>query len=259
MAPSTFHTRTNSLPSRSHPLTSLLDEQLSRLRSSEYASTSASLARNLNSLQGLHEYFGEWLHLPSTQQSLEKENVHELLDASLRLLDLCNSAKDALSQTKECVQEIRSILRRRGGCETEQVNKCLRSMRAMRKAIMKALKNLKNKENKQGLLKEVEAVSLTVLESLLSFIATPGKSNLSLVSKLLHKKRVGCEKEENEIANAEDALLSLMKGKPGKEQIKVVQAELQKSESTINDLEEGIEGLFRHLIKERVTLLNSSN
>lgn len=191
-----------------------------------------------------------------------------MLDGSLRLLDLCNSAKDALSQTRECMQEIQSILRRRRGSDLElvkEVKKYLSSKKTLTKAISKALKNLKHKENMQSFLGEVEAVSSNVLESLLSFVAGPElarkKSGLALVSKFLHNQRVGCDEEQalNEIARVEAAMLSLMKGKSGKVQVENLQAELQKSESSIQDLEERIEGLFRNLIKARVTLLNVLN
>ncbi|XWS40263.1 hypothetical protein CRYUN_Cryun18bG0125600 [Craigia yunnanensis] len=149
----------------------------------------------------------------------------------------------------------------------------------MKKAICKALKNLKQMEtkfnnsfNKDGenrdvisILREVEAVTVRVLESLLSFISGPdAESKLcrwSLVSKLMHKKRVGCLEEEqktNEIANAEATLRSLIKSDNIKH-IENVQYELQKSEWCIQDLEEELESLFRRLIKARVIVLNILN
>ncbi|XWS55160.1 hypothetical protein CRYUN_Cryun10bG0151100 [Craigia yunnanensis] len=277
-----YHSRSNSLPSRQHPLTSQIDENLSRLKASEAASTSSSIGHKLNGLQDLHECVDLLLQLPLTQKALAQEQhrkwVEKLLDGSLMLLDVCSTAKDALLQTKECNQELQSILRRRRGAEMGLVNeirKYLTSRKSKKKVVCKALKNMKqintssfNKDGENGdvisILREVEAVTIGVLESLLSFISGPDtESKLcrwSLVSKLMHQKRVGCVEEEqktNEIANAEASLRSLIKSDNMKH-IENVQNELQKSELCIQDLE-GLESLFRRLIKARVTVLNIIN
>ncbi|XP_021814066.1 uncharacterized protein LOC110756890 [Prunus avium] len=102
-----FHTRSNSFPSMPHPIVQEVDEHLCRLRSSEAASTSSSsICHKLSGLQDLHDCVDKLLLLPLTQQALAKEQnkkwTNELLDGSLRLLDVCSSAKDAILQTKEC-------------------------------------------------------------------------------------------------------------------------------------------------------------
>ncbi|XVF68034.1 hypothetical protein PTKIN_Ptkin10aG0170500 [Pterospermum kingtungense] len=276
-----YHSRSNSLPSRQHPLASQIDENLSRLRASEAASTSSSIGQKINGLQDLHECVDMLLQLPLTQQALAQEQhrecVEELLDGSLMVLDVCSIAKDALLQIKDCTQELQSILRRRQGLEglVDEVRKYLTSRKAIKKAICKALKNLKQMETKFNndgengdvisILREVEAVTVRVLRSLLSFVSGPdAESKLcrwSLVSKLMNKKRVGSVEEEqktNEIANAEAALCSLIKSDNIKN-IENVQNVLQKSELCIQDLEEGLESLYRRLIKVRVTVLNVLN
>ncbi|KAK8607088.1 hypothetical protein V6N13_052835 [Hibiscus sabdariffa] len=105
-----FHARSNSLPSRQHPITSQIDENLNRLRTSQLASTSSSIGHQFNCLQDLYESVDMLLHLPLAQQSIAQEQqrklVEQLLDGSLVLLDVCGTAKDALSQTKECTQEL---------------------------------------------------------------------------------------------------------------------------------------------------------
>ncbi|KAA3460869.1 DUF241 domain protein [Gossypium australe] len=189
--------------------------------------------------------------------------VEELLDGSLMLLDVCTTAKDALLQTKECTQELQSILRRRRGAEelANEFKKYLTSRKAMKKAIYKALKNLKHIQNKLStpgengavisVLRDVEAVTISVLESVLSLISGPeaeSKSSLwSLVSKLIHKK-----KKANEILSAEAAVRSCIKSENMKH-VENVQKELRGSELSIQDLEEGLETLSRLMIKTRVT------
>src|SRR3954464_156466 len=102
-----YHVRSNSLPSAPHPIISQFEDNLCRLRSSSEASStsSSSITHQLNSLQDLHDCVDQLLLLPSTQQA----SFDGLVDGSLRLLDVCNIIKEALSQTKESVQEIQSV------------------------------------------------------------------------------------------------------------------------------------------------------
>ncbi|KAI5345253.1 hypothetical protein L3X38_013130 [Prunus dulcis] len=228
-----FHTRSNSFPSRPHPIVQEVDEHLCRLR----------------------------------------------------LLDGCSSAKDAILQTKECVQDLQSIIRRTRGGEsgalTSEVRKYLTSRKMVKKTIQKAMKNLKGIENRSTFsspnqdnesiaivnkLREVEAVTLAVFESLLSFISGPKSqpSSWSLVSKMMHSKKVACEEETeaNEFAQVDAALNSLIGYKTSKSQYKSVenaQNQLETLESCIQDQEEGVECQFRQLIKTRVSFLNILN
>ncbi|XP_068340271.1 uncharacterized protein [Pyrus communis] len=265
-----FHTRSNSFPSRTHPIIQEIDEHLCRLRSSENTSTSSSsISHKLRGLQDLHDSVEKLLQLPLTQQALAQEQnekcANELLDGSLKLLDICGTIKDALSQTKECVQDLQSIIRRRGGesgALTGEVRKYLSSRKMVKKAIQKAMKNLKgsslNKDNKAiaivSKLRDVEAITFTSFESLLSFIAGPKSQprSWSLVPKMMQSKKVACEEETeaNEFAIVDAALHRSADNS---------QSQLEKLESCIQDQEEGLECLFRQLIKTRVSLLNILN
>ncbi|TYH94353.1 hypothetical protein ES332_A12G035900v1 [Gossypium tomentosum] len=210
-----YHARSNSLPSRQHAIVSQIDENLNRLRASQSASTSSSIGHNLSGLQDLHECVDVLLQFPLTQQALDQEKqremVEELLDGSLMLLDVCTTAKDALLQTKECTRELQSILHRRRGAEglANDFRKYLTSRKAMKKEIFKALKNLKHIQNKLStpgengavisVLRDVEAVTISVLESVLCFISGPEAESKSsrwpLDSKLMHQKKVMYEEE----------------------------------------------------------------
>ncbi|TYG88613.1 hypothetical protein ES288_A12G035400v1 [Gossypium darwinii] len=216
-----YHARSNSLPSRQHPINSQIDENLNQLRASQSASTSSSIGHNLSGLQDLHEFV----------------------------------------DTKECTQELQSILRRRRRAEglANEFRKYLTSRKAMKKAICKALKNMKHIQNKLStpgengavisVLRDVEAVTINVLESVLSFISGPEakskSSRWSLVSKLMHQKKV----------IAEAAVCSYIKSE-NMNHVENVQKELQSSELSIQDLEEGLETLSRRMIKTRFTVLN---
>ncbi|XP_054786840.1 uncharacterized protein LOC129293060 [Prosopis cineraria] len=284
------HVRSNSLPSKPHPLILQCHEHFSHFGATDATLSSSLLSLKLNNLQDLHDSIEKLVQLPLTQEALVREHqekwVDELLDGSLRVLDACTSAKDALLHTKECTRELQSIIRRRrGGNDVElatEVKKFLTSRKVVRKAIFKALESLKgvaankccrldtNKDHQTmtlvSLLKEGEVVTLSTFESLLNFISgsTQSKpSRWSLVSKLMHSKRVvsaqGVE-DENEFEKVDSALQFFVFNMTSKSNnINDLQNKLEKLESCIQDLEEGLEFLFRRLIKIRVAFLNILN
>ncbi|KAG5547562.1 hypothetical protein RHGRI_013300 [Rhododendron griersonianum] len=91
-------------------------------------------------------------------------------------------------------------------------------------------------------------------------------SAFSLVSKLVHRKSVASEDEETKsgvFENFDAALHSLNNHKMSKSEnavdFKNMQHQLGNMESSIQDIEEGLEFLFRRLIKTRVILLNILN
>ncbi|XP_020409165.1 uncharacterized protein LOC109946261 [Prunus persica] len=151
----------------------------------------------------------------------------------------------------------------------------------MKKAVCKASGNLKgvspfSKEHEAvamvSMLKEMEAVTQTVFDSIFYFISGPKTqskpSGLQLVSNLMRHKRVACKEEEeeeetdaNEFAMVYAALHSTVghKTKESDNIIQNAQTQLQNLELCIQDLEESLEHLSRRLIKTRVSLLNILN
>lgn len=285
-----FRARSNSLPSRPHPLVSQFDEQMCRLRDSQPTSTSSSssVGHKLTGLQDLYDCVSKLLQLPLTQQNLvqefHKKFVDKLLDGSLRLLDMCNSAKDALLQTRECIHELQSVIRRRQGDNLESgIRRYIASRKVVKKTIKKALKNMTNKYTSCSIkddkeivtmiimLRELEAINLTMFESLLSFISEPRSESKprgwSLVSKLVHQKRVACDQEEetrkNEFAMVDAALESFIGCKTSKSDnilgLENMQKKLNSLDLRFQDLADGTECLFRLMIRTRASLLNIFN
>ncbi|KAK2435381.1 hypothetical protein QL285_020445 [Trifolium repens] len=269
-----LHLRSNSLPSAPHPLVSQFEDNLQRLKSSEGASSvsSSSICNELNSMQDLHDCIDNLLQLPIEQQALAQEcnekSVDELLERSLRILDICSAAKDFLSLSKENMHELQSVIRRRGiktGLTLEGV-KYLALRKNMKKQIRKALVNLKSMKNELivssspmlGFLKEAEAVTLCSLEHLLLFISDPKgnskHSRWSAISKLMHSNRAVCdshESETNEFEKMDAALKS--------SSTENFQSHMENLEMCIQDLEIGVEQISRKLIRNRVSLLNIFN
>ncbi|KAL0323239.1 UNVERIFIED_CONTAM: hypothetical protein Sangu_1943200 [Sesamum angustifolium] len=228
------HVRSNSLPSKSHPLMQNVEDHLCRLRASD-----SSICSSLASLKDLHETINDVIQLPGIQQALPQEQgknwADELLDGSLRLLDSCGIARDVTLLVKESVQELESSLRRsRDALNMDQDLKTITST-----------------------LIEAEAIGFLVLKSVLMLLsgvkASSESRSWSLVSKFTQSKRVHLEMEERDVYT-----LNIHKNLNGMDAALVPDFlnQLKESEMTIQEIEGGLESFFRSLVKTRVSLLN---
>lgn len=279
-----YHARSVSFPSRSHPLISQFNDCLLRLEldseATSYSPNLPSMSNKLSSFENLYDCVDELLHLPHTRQVFSREShekwVDQTLEGHLRLLDACNTTKQVFSQTKEDLQEILSVLRRRREADDlysysisrtkakKMIHKSLKRMNCSRHIKRTVVESEKDHETIAiiSILREVESVTLNLFESFLSYVAgtnvQSGQSRWSLVSRLMHSKRVLYdEKNLNEFDKVDASLMSLAGTKfTNMERVENVQNELREMESSIQILEEGLECLFKRLIKTRVSLLN---
>ncbi|CAO2815721.1 unnamed protein product [Amaranthus hypochondriacus] len=296
-SPSNQPVRSISLPSRPHPLVPQIDEHVSKLRSSEVVSTSvsqlSSLGYKLSILKDLYECLENLILLPQNQQKLmlfsNASSIDELLDGSLRLLDVCGIAKDVLSQVKEHMQEMLSSLRRRSNTDlsigdeiVDYVNMRKKTRMTMKKCLKDVKGLMKRFTSQKGdhenaamvdVLREVEGVTAEIFESLLEAISGSKsqfhKRNASLsivMCKLImyqNEESEEAEESKNEFEDVDSTLSSLVITQKKRTCLNVIQAEnlrrrLVKLDSAIQDLDEVLEGLFRCLVKTRATLLNIS-
>lgn len=265
------HVRSRSVPTNPHPALTQVDEHLNRLRASE--ATSSSLGLRLDALQDLHGSVDKLFLLPLSQQALVKEVLDELQEGSLRLLDLCDTAKNALLQTRECTHELASIFRRRRGDigGSSSLKKCLNSRKMVKKSIHKVLKGMESKPSNKdhgslsivSQIKEVEAVTYHCIEGLLFFIAGPKLvskwSCWASFSKLVQPKRVACISEGTNISVIERLDLILSSISNHQTEVEDMQNLVRECGASIKEVEEELEGLYRFIIKTRVSLLNIFN
>ncbi|KAL0325993.1 UNVERIFIED_CONTAM: hypothetical protein Sradi_5168600 [Sesamum radiatum] len=265
----TFHSRSNSFPSQSHQVMQSVEDHLCRLKSSEAASTSAtSISANLVSLRDLHESINNLIQTPSIQQALSREQgenwINELLEESLRLVDLCGFSRDVVCSTKESIQALESSIRRNRGetATDDQINTYVASRKKINKMVNKCVKKSFNQSSTAlpaigMMLKETESLNFSALKSLLIVLSGEKEGskqrNWSLFSKFVQTKRVHYEIEQE---NGAEDLCSLNMQKSSKGMHKITLKQLKATEMTIQELEDGLEALFRSLVKTRVSLLN---
>ncbi|KAL3734361.1 hypothetical protein ACJRO7_023676 [Eucalyptus globulus] len=282
----TGHSRSISLPSASHPLVTAVEQQLQRLRSSNATSSSAasSAPQKLGGLRDLYDCIDDWLQVPLTQQVLSHEphrsSTEELLDGSVKLLDVCGNVKDVFSQTKECIQELESSFRRRRVGDPEkasEVETYIKSWKKLQKTVAKLLHHLKKMQKKNHLrrhskheatlsiLREAEEISFSVFESLLHVLLGPRKRSKpiswSLISNMMSPKRVSCDEKAgyDKIEGSDVELTDLKSAKDGNPQVYKVSKRMEALESSIREIEEDLECIFRRLVKTRAALLNIIN
>ncbi|CAJ1942255.1 unnamed protein product [Sphenostylis stenocarpa] len=282
-----YHVRSISLPSRSHPTTVRVEEELSKLKTWEgtFVSSSESIHTALSLLQDLYLALDGLLNLPSTQQviSLHKGDkcVEEVLDGSMRILDMCGVTRDTMLQIKENVQALHSALRRRKGDSSVETSVAEYKLFAkkMKKNASKFITSLKQMDGKFGVsplldldhhlasvtrvLREVIVINLTVFQSILLFLTVSSSTSKAtkwlLVAKLMHKGVKPCEDNSgnvNELHCVEIALNTLLNEGTHDEKIRVAHERLEVLENAIGSIENGLESVFRRLIKTRASLLN---
>ncbi|KAM0942285.1 hypothetical protein DsansV1_C15g0136641 [Dioscorea sansibarensis] len=271
MANQDFHVRSNSLPTRSHPMIATAEEEMNKLKACAMVSPNM-ICKSLSSLGAFYGCMEELLQMPSNQQILshsqEKKWVEEELDASLRLVDLCGIIKDTLAVTKEHAQELEMVLRRKRSMTNESKQQChIQSDKKTRKSIKNCVKALKQIDGKNSdrltvskMFTEAREVTISLLQSVASSLPPTKKSSRwSLVSKAVRKKKVTCEEFEG--ANCRDFSFNSIyecvscKDVDG---FRVVKAQDQLAEimSSLEGLEIELVSLYRRLIQNRVSLLN---
>ncbi|KAA8532049.1 hypothetical protein F0562_006809 [Nyssa sinensis] len=273
---------------RSHPTTLTIEEKLNQLKTWEASSTptAETIFQGLSGLEELFKCVDDLYNLPLTQQALSQHQhekwVNELLDGSVRLLDICGITRDAMSQIKEHVRYLQSALRRRKGDLSIESSiakyTCFRKkMKKDAKKLISAMKQMDNKietlpvldldhhvSSVIKVLREAGAMSILIFQTVLLFLSVPVSkpkpTRWLLVSKLLHKGAVACEEQEenvNELESVDVALQALCgSDSSGVDRMQIAQKRLEALEASIEVLENGLECMFRRLIKSRASFLN---
>ena len=192
--------RSISLPTRSHPSTVPIEEELNKLKSWETSSSSEveRIFFGLSGLANLYECMEDLLKLPLTQQALSHHHnqkwVDELLDCPVRFLDILGETRDAIMQMKGNVRGLQSALRRRkvGDLVVEShVSSYWILRRNTRKQCTKSLVLLKHSTEGSSfgasspldlnhhlsavvrVLREASLITSSIFQSLVAFLSSP--------------------------------------------------------------------------------------
>ncbi|PWA48513.1 hypothetical protein CTI12_AA490120 [Artemisia annua] len=231
-----------------------VEEELTSLKTWE-ASISCipdaeTICTGLTSLDRLYACVDNLLCLPLSQQALSDHQheklVDELQDRSMRLLDICGSVRDLVTQVKEHVRDVQSALRRRKGDFIIDAS----FLKRLRKDANRSIADMKQIDHIYGskplnldpylssvirVLRDVSEISISVFGLLLSFLSVSilkpkSSSKWSKVSKFIQK---GPAVSKDQLTISIEAL-----------------------DYKIESIEGGLECMFRRLIRTRTSLLN---
>ncbi|CAL5188215.1 unnamed protein product [Lathyrus oleraceus] len=279
---SKYHVRSNSFPSQSHPSSTRIEQELNKFKTREATSTSDSITNGLSMLEDLYISLEDLLNMASIQKVISHHQgekfVEELLDGSIKILDICGITRDTLLEIRENVQSLHSSLRRRKGDSSieKSVSEYKFFSKKMKKNVTKLISSLKHMECKFGassllnqdqdvvvvinVLREVIVMNMSLFQSILSFLASKSKAiKWMKMAKLVHRKEVSCEENLesfNELQCVEASLRTLLREGSDASKMRATHESLEALENAVERIENGLESVFRRLVKTRVCLLN---
>ncbi|CAF2146797.1 unnamed protein product [Brassica napus] len=231
--------RSISLPSRSHPSTSGIEEALTKVKTINTTKSSfESISTGLAGLEELYDCTDEFLKMCSTQRAMSSvgsDFMEEMLDGSLRLMDICSVSRDLMVETQEHVRDLQSCVRRKkvaGGGEdqlTVAVSGYVKFRKNMRKETKKLLVSLKSIDGGSSSYDHEDEHVVAVIDAMRRVVSV----SVSVLKKVI----VGTTKGDS--CSRDD-----------------IQEKLEEVEMSIGGFEKSLEGLFRRLIRTRASLLN---
>ncbi|KAG5381087.1 hypothetical protein IGI04_028929 [Brassica rapa subsp. trilocularis] len=273
------HTRSISLPCRSHPLISHINHEISQIKSwssSFDRRTTAWLTDGLSLLRDVQETLSDILHLPQSQESLRNRPVffENLLEDLLRFVDAYGIFRTSVLSLREHQSAAQVALRRK---DDVKISSYVKSRRALARDIAKLTSSIREPKTKynrchvdvlNGSYGEAELASVigdvievTVLVSVALFngvyLSIRSSKTTTFVGflKRSEKRDKNCEAIEELKQVEEKSLVGLSKKK--NEEVMILTKKMMELENSIVEIECGSEKVFRGLISTRVSLLNA--
>ncbi|XP_021810252.1 uncharacterized protein LOC110753624 [Prunus avium] len=242
---------------------------------------------NFEALKDLHNSANNLLYSPMIQQALvhdrQEKWVHQVSEASLRMLDVCGISKDVLLMVKEHLQDLQYMLRRVSSDQEADIDNKMGAYNCYRKKLkqetLKCLNSFKGiKKNKSSMcictsqpllesspiymdhnlrvvvdvLRQVRVTAVSIVETLLSLISIPWLDRKSATnttkSKFIKAKFMRPRwswRNRQRVYGICDATA-----------LQSASKRLDAVEIAIQDLESELDCMFRRLIHTRVALLN---
>lgn len=236
---------------------------------------------NFLALRDLHDSANDSLHSPITIRAIaghkQEKWVHEVSEASLRMLETCGNTRDVLSFAKDHLHDLQSAFRRRVGIADSSAAGAAnnfsgysRERKKLKKAMLRRLHSLKEMKNKcirsssssssspdvssplnqnlvavVNVLRQVRMATMAIVESLMSLMSMPNAKRHSKSNRGFFEARLSrVDSLSSWWENCDTSMLQ------------EASKRMQAVEMAIDDLEEELNCIFKRLIQTRVSLLN---
>ncbi|XP_021861387.1 uncharacterized protein [Spinacia oleracea] len=271
------HVRSASFPPKSNPILEKIDNELMKLRKAEAASTSVveTVCIGLTGLATLYKCVNNVLCLPLVANqtlplTLFKKEA-PLIQGSSKLLQICGASKEMLLRLLETVRAFR--------CFNNETD--ISDYFSMRKEIVKTAKGLAlelrqiegslisgSEFNNNAefevirVLRCVSIINISVLDSLLRFLAMPLKSSSSIMSKSTkfgfiskkNKHEAKLNKNGNALSNVDVVLHGFHNGEDCID-CDLVKKRLELLEVCLRGIEDGLNNILKQLARTRASLI----
>ncbi|XP_078161635.1 uncharacterized protein LOC144556991 [Carex rostrata] len=248
-----YHKRSVSLPCRSHPIISHLEEQIRDIRSwsANPDASSVWIEAGLAQIETLLTALEEFLHLCQTQEVLRcAASTDSLLDNFLLLADIYGSFVSTLVTLKPHRCEVQSAIRR---ADKISLSSALRSQRHSEKKISHLASCLKNVSKCQPLRLTSNALEAEITGILVEAISATAVASMDVLSGVAAlSASASLTKTSNTMWLFRTLALNSLSNNM------VSTKKLEELDVSIRHVESCSERVFRKLISLRVSLLNIS-
>ncbi|XP_019186528.1 PREDICTED: uncharacterized protein LOC109181230 [Ipomoea nil] len=238
---------------------------------------------NFDALRDLHDSANDLLHSPVIKREIathrQEKLVHEVSEASLRMLEVCGTTKDVVLRVKDHLHDLRSAFRRIMVGETAcgesklQVYRCDR--KKLRKDMMKRMNSLKGMRKKNACLaaafvagdgerEEMSAAAADDLRAVVNVLREVRAATIAMVEAVMSLMSMPCPDRPAARGSSPSSFAAkLMRvnslsrwEKCDAVTLQCANTRLEAVEMAVGDLEWELEAIIRRLIRTRVSLLN---
>ncbi|MQM15194.1 hypothetical protein Taro_048132 [Colocasia esculenta] len=279
-----YHVRSASLPCRSHPLISQLEDEVRATRAWQSAEpegdrSSPWLRSGLIRLELLHLALDDLLQVPKTRDSLRGSHglssglAENLLDDFLVFADTYGSFRSALISLQELQSEAQVAIRRGDRAHLSSVARSIRKIEKEVAGVSSALRKVSKSSEPAAfaaassasstadaelglVLREVKQVTVSVSASVFQRAAAAMASVTAAVAPKSSSSWTALKRRLSLAASSKKNKGSSEETDEEVVWASIASATLQSLEKCVGELESGSERVFRSLMNSRVSLLN---
>jgi Arabidopsis protein of unknown function len=252
---SSYHVRSVSLPCRSHPFISNLEEQIQAVRSwaTNPEATSAWIEAGLMQIELLYTALEDFLQRSETKETLSRSvSVDQLLDDFLQLVDFYGLFLSNLEELKQCNSEVQSALRRQ---DIVQMGASLRSQRHIEKQMAQLVSGLRGMTKSKQLSLSSDAKEIETTGIMIEAISATAFASMTIFKGAATLSSAGSSTKMISVMKSMKTFTTTSFLERRSTDVEAL-GKLEGLEESIMNIKFSSEHVYRSLINSRMSLLN---